>query len=50
MMPKKAPPAAVGAVMDDGGGGESPPPEFLPVGQTSQEVLATMQIQGLGAS
>jgi len=49
MMPKKAPPAAVGAVMDDGGG-ESPPPEFLPVGQTSQEVLATMQIQGLGAS
>ena len=50
MMPKKAPPSAVGAVMDDGGGGESPPPEFLPVGQTSQEVLATMQIQGLGAS
>ncbi len=49
MMPKKAPPAAVGAVMDDGGG-ESPPPEFFPVGQTSQEVLATMQIQGLGAS
>ena len=50
MMPKKAPPAAVGAVMDGGGGGGQAPPEFLPVGQTSQEVLATMQIQGLGAS
>ena len=50
MMPKKAPPAAVGAVMDRGGGGGQAPPEFLPVGQTSQEVLATMQIQGLGAS
>lgn len=50
MMPKKAPPAAVGAVLDGGGGGGQAPPEFLPVGETSQEVLATMQIQGLGAS
>ena len=48
MMPKKAPPVPTDSAPTGGGG--AAPPEFIFLGNTSQEVMSSMQIQGLGAS
>tara|TARA_B100000902_G_scaffold363210_1_gene382197 strand:- start:126 stop:1811 length:1686 start_codon:yes stop_codon:yes gene_type:complete len=48
MMPKKAPPVPTDSAPTGGGG--TAPPEFVFLGNTSQEVMSSMQIQGLGAS
>jgi len=45
-MPPQKQPAAVGP----GGGGSAAPPEILPVGESSGDILAMIQLQGLGAS
>ena len=48
MMPKKASPVPTDSAPTGGGG--AAPPEFIFLGNTSQEVMSSMQIQGLGAS